>query len=234
MLSCLSDNASQMDRIAEADKIDLENSTYDEEELNHLWIQTYAYRQKFVRNSTTEDIIREFPSYSNPHRTRATPLPAIQLKDDHLNVYVDWTFICSSKSIEESIAVLIGLYSLIDLKFNTYRTAARFLYVYLTNDRQQQPSNITQRQSLSPVQQIIEINNNNDLIDNDCNDSDHDLIIDMEENEAEETNAKISTPKPILIKSTSKCCQKRKSYHLPLNIDLDQEENIPPRKKDLF
>ena len=68
MLSCLSDNASQMDKIAEAAKIDLENNTYDEEELSHLWIQTYAYRQEFVRNSTTEDIINRFPAYSNPHR----------------------------------------------------------------------------------------------------------------------------------------------------------------------
>ncbi|CAF1478085.1 unnamed protein product [Rotaria sordida] len=74
--------------------------------------------------------------------TPVTPLPTIQVEEDHFNVYLDWTFICSSKSIEESIAILIGLYSLMDLKFNTYRMAARFLYAYLINDQQKQPNNI--------------------------------------------------------------------------------------------
>ncbi|CAF3867891.1 unnamed protein product [Rotaria sp. Silwood1] len=261
MVSCSSGNTNQMEKIAEAAKIDFENNLYDEEELNHLWIQTYAYRQEFVRNSTTQDIINQFPAYSNPYRTPATPLPTIQVEDDHLNVYLDWTFICSSKSIEESIAVLVGLYSLMDLKFNTYRTTARFLYVYLMNDQQKQPNNISkifkeynielqykstsslqlqhepsssvqlQRQSPSFVEKIKEINNNNDIFPDDLPDSVHDLIIDVEENEAEGINAEIPTSKTILMKSTSKPSQKRKSADLPQNTDLGEEENIPPRKK---
>ncbi|CAF3934891.1 unnamed protein product, partial [Rotaria sp. Silwood1] len=193
--------------------------------------------------------------------TPATPLPTIQVEDDHLNVYLDWTFICSSKSIEESIAVLVGLYSLMDLKFNTYRTTARFLYVYLMNDQQKQPNNISkifkeynielqykstsslqlqhepsssvqlQRQSPSFVEKIKEINNNNDIFPDDLPDSVHDLIIDVEEYEAEGINAEIPTSKTILMKSTSKPSQKRKSADLPQNTDLGEEENIPPRKK---
>jgi hypothetical protein len=43
--------------------MDLENNSYDEEELKHLWIQTYAYRQEFIRNNTTKDIVTRFPAY---------------------------------------------------------------------------------------------------------------------------------------------------------------------------
>ncbi|CAF2854914.1 unnamed protein product [Rotaria sp. Silwood2] len=317
MVSCSSGNTNQMEKIAEAAKIGFENNSYDAEELNHLWIQTYAYRLEFVKNSTTQDIIKQFPAYSNPYRLFSdikmltgvdlqnsvqekmeylatklctnnqyptdngtircfkilcgmlndswkhylrfypempvTPLPIIQVEDDHLNVCLAWTFICSSKSIEESIAVLIGLYSLMDLKFNTYRTTARFLYVYLMNDQQKQPNNISkifkehnieleykstssvqlERQSPSFVEKIKEINNNNDIFLDDRDDSVHDLIIDVEENEAEEINAEIPTSKTILMKSTSKPSQKRKSANLTQNTDLAAKENIPRRKKRL-
>jgi hypothetical protein len=52
-----------MEKIADANKMDLENNSYDEEELKHLWIQTYAYRQEFIRNNTTKDIVTRFPAY---------------------------------------------------------------------------------------------------------------------------------------------------------------------------
>jgi hypothetical protein len=57
-----------MEKIADANKMDLENNSYDEEELKHLWIQTYAYRQEFIRNNTTQDIVTRFPAYSDPSR----------------------------------------------------------------------------------------------------------------------------------------------------------------------
>ncbi|CAF1395908.1 unnamed protein product [Rotaria sordida] len=261
IVSCSSDYTNEMKKIAEATAISFENNSYDEEELNKFWTQTYEYRQEFIRNNTTQDIIKQFPAYSDPSRTPATPLPTIQVVDDHLNIYLDWTFICSSKSIEESIAILIGLYSLMDLKFNTYRVAARFFYAYLMNDQQKQPNNIRkifkehsielvcnpissvqlqhqyqssiqlQHQSPSSVEQIKEINNNKDFFPDDRDDRVHDLVIDNEENDEQQININISTSKTILMKSTPKSCQKRKANHLPENTDLGEEENTPPRKK---
>ncbi|CAF1296475.1 unnamed protein product [Rotaria sordida] len=105
--------------------------------LNHLGVE---YDTKKM-NSWRESLISKFKR-ERQNLTPVTPLPTIQVEEDHFNVYLDWTFICSSKSIEESIAILIGLYSLMDLKFNTYRMAARFLYAYLINDQQKQPNNI--------------------------------------------------------------------------------------------
>jgi len=194
-------------------------------------------------------------------QTPVTPLPTIQVEDDHFNVYLDWTFICSSKSIEESIAILIGLYSLMDLKFNMHRVVARFFYAYLMNDQQKQPNNIRkifkehsielvcnpissvqlqhqyqssiqlQQQSPSSVEQIKEINNKNNFFPDDRDDSVHDLVIDNEENDEQQININISISKTILMKSTPKSCQKRKANHLPENTDLGEEENTPSRKK---
>lgn len=74
----------------------------------------------------------------------ATPQPSIVVEDDNIKIYVDWTFICSSNSIEQALAILVGLYCLMNLKFHAYRTAVRFLYVYFLGDTQQQ-SNSTRR-----------------------------------------------------------------------------------------
>ena len=52
--------------------------------------------------------------------------------------------IYTSHSIEKSFSILVGSYRLLNLKFNPYRAAIRFLYVYFLNDKQQQ-SNVIRR-----------------------------------------------------------------------------------------
>lgn len=47
-------------------------------------------------------------------------------------------------SIEQSIALVIGLYFLLDLKLHPHRTTMRFLYFYLLADKNQQ-SNVIHR-----------------------------------------------------------------------------------------
>jgi len=46
--------------------------------------------------------------------------------------------------MEQSLALVVGLYCLMNLTFPTYRTAVRFLYVYFMNDKQQQ-SNVIRK-----------------------------------------------------------------------------------------
>ncbi|CAF4346441.1 unnamed protein product [Rotaria socialis] len=76
------------------------------------------------------------------HNKPATPQPSMVLEDDTIKIYIDWTYVCSSPSIEQSLAIIVGLYYLMNLKFHPYRTVARFLCVYLLHDKQQQSSNI--------------------------------------------------------------------------------------------
>jgi len=66
------------------------------------------------------------------------------IEDNDIKIYLDWTFICSSNSIEQSVALIVGLYCLMNLTCQTYCTAIRFLYVYFMNDKQQQ-SNIIRK-----------------------------------------------------------------------------------------
>jgi hypothetical protein len=64
------------------------------------------------------------------------------VEDNDIKIYLDWTFICSSHSIEQALGILVGLYRLMNLKFHAYRTAARFFYVYFLNEKQQQSNSI--------------------------------------------------------------------------------------------
>ncbi|CAF2713622.1 unnamed protein product [Rotaria sp. Silwood2] len=70
------------------------------------------------------------------------PEPTIVVEDDNIKIYLDWTFICSSNSIEQSLTVFVGLYYLMNFKFHAYRAVIRFVYVYFLNDKQQQSNSI--------------------------------------------------------------------------------------------
>jgi hypothetical protein len=41
------------------------NNLFDDQTLKRLWIETHEYRQSFIKQNTTADIIKQFPAYSN-------------------------------------------------------------------------------------------------------------------------------------------------------------------------
>ncbi|CAF3506830.1 unnamed protein product [Rotaria socialis] len=75
--------------------------------------------------------------YFHPEKL-ASPQPSILIDDENIKVYVDWSYVCSCTSIDQNIAVLVGLYFLLGLKLHPHRTTIRFLYVYLMADKNQQ------------------------------------------------------------------------------------------------
>lgn len=42
------------------------NNSFDGQTLKRLWAETYEYRQRFIKQHTTADIMEEFPVFSNP------------------------------------------------------------------------------------------------------------------------------------------------------------------------
>ncbi len=42
------------------------NNSFDDQTLKRLWTETHEYRQSFIKQHTTADIIEQFPAYSNP------------------------------------------------------------------------------------------------------------------------------------------------------------------------
>ncbi|CAF4708623.1 unnamed protein product, partial [Rotaria sp. Silwood2] len=113
------------------------------------------------------------------------------VEDDNIKIYLDWTFICSSNSIEQSLTVFVGLYYLMNLKFHAYRAVIRFVYVYFLNDKQQQSNSIRRfckkynielqdkpSPCLNPLEQTT---NNNTLNLEELKDDDHDSTVVSEE-----------------------------------------------------
>ncbi len=41
------------------------NNSFDHQTLKRLWVETHEYRQNFIKQHTTADIIEQFPVYSN-------------------------------------------------------------------------------------------------------------------------------------------------------------------------
>ncbi|CAF1380950.1 unnamed protein product [Rotaria sp. Silwood1] len=167
----------------------------------------------------------------------STPQPTIVIQDDNINIYVDWELICSSHSIEQSFAVLVGLYRLLNLKFNPYRSAIRFLYVYFLNDKQQ-PSNIIRRFCKEYNIEIQEnlpslANQNEEAADSTNNTFSYDVPEDItadQEKENKNTSDQLSTPASNPQPITNQNSRKRKPARLtdPLTND---EQNTPPTKK---
>ncbi|CAF4763684.1 unnamed protein product, partial [Rotaria sp. Silwood2] len=98
---------------------------------------------------------------------------------------------CSSNSIEQSLTVFVGLYYLMNLKFHAYRAVIRFVYVYFSNDKQQQSNSIRRfckeynielqnkpSPCLNPFEQTT---NNNTLNLEELKDDDHDSTVVSEE-----------------------------------------------------
>jgi hypothetical protein len=55
-----------MEKKAETIKTSFQNNSFDDQGTEQLWTQTYEYRQSFIKQNTTADIIEQFPLYSNP------------------------------------------------------------------------------------------------------------------------------------------------------------------------
>jgi hypothetical protein len=41
------------------------NNSFDDQTLKRLWAETHEYRQSFIKQHTTADIIKQFPVYSS-------------------------------------------------------------------------------------------------------------------------------------------------------------------------
>ena len=169
-----------------------------------------------------------------------TPQPSIVVEEDNIKIYIDWTFICSSNSIEQSFAILVGLYCLMNLKFHAYRSAIRFLYVYFLNDKQQQSNSIRRffkeynielpdklSRSVSPLEESM---NDNKLDLDESENSDHVLTVVNEEknNEVIRDESSISITKPRSV--TRQTTHKRKADQL-IDPENTGEENTPPTKR---
>ncbi|CAF4558297.1 unnamed protein product, partial [Rotaria magnacalcarata] len=42
------------------------NNSFDDENFKQLWAETHEYRQSFIKQHTTADIMEQFSVYSNP------------------------------------------------------------------------------------------------------------------------------------------------------------------------
>ncbi|CAF4508522.1 unnamed protein product, partial [Rotaria magnacalcarata] len=42
------------------------NNSFDDEVFKQLWAETHEYRQRFIKQHTTADIMEQFSVYSNP------------------------------------------------------------------------------------------------------------------------------------------------------------------------
>ncbi|CAF1996641.1 unnamed protein product [Rotaria magnacalcarata] len=299
-----SNDSEQMKAKAEIINKNFLNNSFDDEVFKQLWAETHEYRQSFIKQHTTADIMEQFSVYSNPSMVLedvkiltsvdldnsvkermdvlsskicsdnqfptdnpsircfkvlcsilndswkhyicfypekpATPQPTIVVEDDNIKIYCDWTFICSSNSIEQSLAVLVGLYSLMNLKFHAYRAAVRFLYAYFLNDKQQQSNSIRrfckeynielQSKPSASLNQLATKTNNNTLDPDELENSDHNSIIDSEEKNTAIIHDEDQTSLTIFVPNNPRPASKRKADQLidPQNID---KENAPTTKR---
>jgi hypothetical protein len=164
------------------------------------------------------------------------------VEDNEVKIYLDWTFVCSSTSIEQSLGIIVGLYSLMNLKFNTYRTALRFLYVYFMNDKLQQSNNIRKfckeynialqdKPSSSSISRFEETENNNGLINHENKNTDVDSTIMYEHNSNGPTLSDIQVSASEPIATDQQAIRKRKVDQL-LDSEVLREQNGPPTKKN--
>ncbi|CAF3332358.1 unnamed protein product [Rotaria sp. Silwood2] len=239
----------RMEEKTETIKTDYQNNAFNDPEFKRLWFDTYEYRKDYIKQNTTADIMKQFPAYTNPFTKPATPQPSIVIEDDAIKIYLDWTYVCSSTSMEQFLAIIVGLYYLMNLKFHPYRTIARFLYVYLLHDKQLQTSNIRrfckeynielEDQSLvssdlasdrPPDHPPEQTKSKEASISNDTTSTDEGLIVIHEQNDSDQFTYQIpiipSQPTSTNLPPT----QKRKANQID---DSDQllEENNPPTKK---
>ena len=157
-----------------------------------------------------------------------------------MKIYLDWTFICCSYSIEQSLAVLIGLYCLMNLKFHAYRAALRFLYVYFFNDKQQQSNNIRrfckeynieiQEKSPPSPAELRETEDNDALHTHESEYGDDASTTISEEQSHEKICDEVQISTPIPLQTIQEATNKRKAEHIIDPQDAD-EENTPPRKQ---
>ena len=54
-----------LEKKAEIISKDFQNSSFDDLHFERLWFETYEYRKKFIKQNTVEDILKQFPAYSN-------------------------------------------------------------------------------------------------------------------------------------------------------------------------
>ncbi|CAF4552687.1 unnamed protein product [Rotaria sp. Silwood2] len=212
-------------------------------------LDTYEYRKHFIKDNTTADVMKQFPAYTNPFTKPATPQPSMVLEDDTIKIYLDWTYVCSSTSMEQSLAIIVGLYYLMNLKFHPYRTVARFLCIYLLHDKQQQSSNIRrfckeynidlQDQSLlssdlpsdlSPDRLPEKTQNKETSIDNYTASNDYGLTTVHEQNDSDQFANQVQIIPSQLAPTNIQPTQKRKANQIDDSEQLF-EENNPPTKK---
>ncbi|CAF2034026.1 unnamed protein product [Rotaria magnacalcarata] len=230
----------QIDEKIEIIKRNFQNGSLEDENFKQLWLETLDYRLDFIKNNTTADILKEFSMYSNPIMKLASPQPSILIDDENIKVYVDWSYVCSCTSIDQSIAVLVGLYFLLNLKLDPHRTAIRFLYVYLMVDKGQQ-SNVIRRFCKEyniqlPDKPVLKINyrqgikSSNSVLDNDKTDHDDVLTVLQEENNNEQLPDNTQLTQCESVSSNQQSPAKRKIDEMN-NLEPMSNENNPPCKR---
>ena len=60
----------QTEEKVEAIKTHLQNKSIDDPHIQRLWIETFDYRQSFIKQNTTVNIMEQFSFYSNPSMVR--------------------------------------------------------------------------------------------------------------------------------------------------------------------
>ncbi|CAF4108891.1 unnamed protein product [Adineta steineri] len=178
--------------------------------------------------------------YFHPEKP-ATPQPSIVIEDDGIKVYLDWTCVCSSSSIEQSLGIIVSLYCIMNLKFHPHRTAIRFLYVYFLNEKQHQSNCIRKfckeynieledKSSSTPIDRLEEIENVDPPLNKETEQDDENLFIDKKQDSPTEmiNVAQIIQAEPMSI--DPQINQKRKSDQL-VDEQASDNENAPPTKK---
>ena len=59
-----------MEEKAETFKTNFQNKSIDDQHYQQLWLETFDYRQNFIKQSTIADIMERFPVYSNPSKVK--------------------------------------------------------------------------------------------------------------------------------------------------------------------
>ena len=60
------DEIEQIEEKVETIKADLQSKSIDDPHVQRLWAETFNYRQNFIKENTTVNIMEQFPVYSNP------------------------------------------------------------------------------------------------------------------------------------------------------------------------
>ncbi|CAF1560249.1 unnamed protein product [Adineta steineri] len=178
--------------------------------------------------------------YFHPEKP-VTPQPSIVIEDDGIKVYLDWTCVCSSSSIEQSLGIIVSLYCIMNLKFHPHRTAIRFLYVYFLNEKQHQSNCIRKfckeynielqdKSSSSPIDRLEEIENVDPPLNKETEQDDENLFIDKKQDSPTEmiNVAQIIQAEPMSI--DPQINHKRKADQL-VDEQASDNENAPPTKK---